>query len=133
MIFTVRAAVSTEPIYPVKGISRSAWQKTPMADGPAPSIDAVALTIRDPRKPTGAGMNVEPGSTSPRTRFLLRYSAIGGVSHPFDGSVKSSTTIDAPADGFGADFVADALVVADGPSHAPEERATIERTSATAR
>jgi hypothetical protein len=112
-----------------EGISRSAWQKTPMADSPGPSIDAVAFTIRDPRKPMGAGMNVEPGSTWPTRRPPLRYSAIVGMAHPLDGSLKSSTTIDPPDDGFGAGLVADAPVDGRGagPSRAVEARATIVR------
>jgi hypothetical protein len=101
----------------------------PMADSPGPSIDAVAFTIRDPRKPMGAGMNVEPGSPWPTTRFPLRYSAIVGMAHPLDGSVKSSTTIDPLVDGIGAGLVAEAPVdgARAGPSQAAEARATIVR------
>jgi hypothetical protein len=35
-------------MYPLKERFRSAWQKTPMAEDPGPSIDAFAFTIRDP-------------------------------------------------------------------------------------
>jgi hypothetical protein len=37
-----------------------------------PLIDLCSFAIRDPRKAMGAGMNVEPGSPWPTTRFPLR-------------------------------------------------------------